>query len=901
MRLSFIYPAALTLLVLLPLLWAIGLLVPRRLSPVRFWSSLTTRSLLLAALVGSLAGAQIVRNVDNLTTVFLLDASDSVSPSLRARGEVFIQNALQSMRQEDQAAVIVFGENALVERVPSPERALGRLESIPVVARTNIQEAIQLGMALFPADTQKRIVLLSDGGQNLGDARDAARLAAIRSIPSRYIDLSVANDGEVLLSELRAPTSARIGQQVELVATIESTFAEPARLRLFSGENLLAEQQVDLAIGQNQFSFAVNADSQGFQRFRVEVETARDSRAQNNQSEALVRVDGVPRVLIVEGTPGEGRNFADALGAAGVEASTVAPDAMPADLAGLSEYEAVALVNVPAPVLPVKALASLPAYVRDLGRGLVMIGGDRSYGLGGYSNTTLEEALPVYMDVRNREERPDLALMFIIDKSGSMDACHCSGPNRQNSQISRGGTPKVDIAKDAVVGAAKLLSERDTLGVVAFNSVADWVIKPAKGQTSDQIISALAPIAPDGGTNVRAGLQAAEQALNETDARIKHAILLTDGWSGGGDNLDIVERMRNNGITLSVVAAGSGSAEYLAQLATGGGGRYYPAATMEEVPQIFVQETITAVGNYIVEEPFTPAYAAPSPLLDGLTNGLPQLYGYNGTTPKETATVDLVGIDDAPILAHWQYGLGRSVAWTSDVQGKWAKDWVQWDAFPQFAAQLVGWTLPTDTSSSLDTAFTNQGAQTIIDVQVPGEQRDNLLLQARIVGGDGVTQEVELTQVAPGQYRAAVTNPVQGTYLVQVTGEQDGRVVAQETSGLVVPYSPEYRQGQGDPALLAALASATGGALLNDPAEAFAPLFTNVTRAQEIGLPLLVLALLLLPLDIALRRLMLRRSDFGGWRLAVVPRAAPTPPSDERLDRLRAAKDRAKRRNQGDE
>ncbi|MBC8162156.1 MAG: VWA domain-containing protein, partial [Roseiflexaceae bacterium] len=857
MRVSFIYPAALTLLVLLPLLWALAFALPRRLAASRFWSSLAVRSALLGVLVLSLAGAQVVRPVESLTTVFLLDASDSVSPSLRARAEAFIQAALQAMRPGDQAAVVIFGENALVERAPSPQLTLDQIASIPVVARTNIQDAIQLGLALFPADAQKRIVLLSDGGQNTGDALSAAYMAQTRAIPISYVTLSARIDDDVLVSELRAPTAARIGQQVELIAHVESSFAEPARLRLFSGENLLADQQAELVIGRNEFRFTVEAERQGFERFRVEIASARDGRAQNNQAEALIRVAGEPRVLLVEGEPGEARNFADALQAAGISAATIAPPAVPADLAGLSEYESIALINVPASALPIETLASLPAYVRDLGRGLLMVGGDRSYGLGGYGDTPLEQALPVYMDVRNREERPDLALVFVIDKSGSMDSCHCSGPSRQNSQISRGGTPKLDIAKQAVAEAAAMLQPRDTLGVVTFNNVASWAVQVGQGQSQEQITSALAPISPTGGTNVRAGLQAAEQALTEADARIKHAILLTDGWSSGGDNLDIAERMRENGITLSVVAAGSGSAEYLAQIATAGGGRYYPAATIEEVPQIFVQETITAAGNYLIEEPFTPAFAAPSPLLEGLQSGLPQLYGYNGTTPKDTAAVDLIGLDDAPILAHWQFGLGRSVAWTSDLQGKWAKDWVRWAGFPQFAAQLVGWTLPNANAGSFDTAFVNQGGQTVVNVQVPEQQRENLALSARIVSGDGATQELPFAQVGPGEYRAAISNPVQGTYLIQVVGQRDGRVIVQETSGLVVPYSPEYRPGQSDPALLAELARVSGGAQLGDPAAAFAPLAGAVTSAQEISLPLLLVALLLLPFDIALRRVVL--------------------------------------------
>jgi Mg-chelatase subunit ChlD len=903
MRISFIFPYVLWLLLLLAPLWALALLTPRRGEPWRFWGSLLLRTSLIAALVLALAGAQLERGVDSITTVFLIDSSDSISPSARGQAEAFVQEALKTMRQDDRAAVVVFGENALVERAPSQERSLGQLTSAPTAARTNIQDAVQLGLALLPADTQKRLVLLSDGGENSGNAMAAERIASARGVPIDYVDLSAPTGGsEALIAGLDVPTNVHQGQEFELVATVESNIAQSARLRIFGDDQVLLEQAVQLNPGENRFSLKVDAQGQGFQRFRAQIEPQSDVRGQNNQAEAIVRIGGATRVLLIEGQPGESQNLKDALAAANVTADVVAAESAPADLTALGNYEAVVLVNVPVRALPVRLVASLPAYVRDLGKGLMMIGGDRSYGVGGYSKTPIEEALPVYMDVRNRQERPDLAIVFVIDKSGSMNACHCSGPNRQTSQPQQGGTPKIDIAKDAVIQASAILGERDTIGIVTFDEGAHWALPVTRGAKPDEVESAVAPVLPDGQTNVRVGLQAAEEALNATNAKIKHVILLTDGWSRGGDNLDLAQRMRDAGITISVVGAGGGSADYLKNLADTGGGRFYPTIDMEEVPQIFVQETITAVGNYLIEEPFTPKYAAPSAILEGLEAGLPPLYGYNGTTAKETATTVLAGVDDAPVLAQWQYGLGRAVAWTSDTKGKWAKDWVRWPEFPRFAAQMVQWLVPNASNSNLTTSIRTEGSQTVIDVQArdaSGTPQDGLDMHASLVGASGVTQEVALTQIAPGEYRASVASPLQGTYIVQIAGAKDGQVVGQETAGMVVPYSPEYRQGQSNPALLDGLAQASGGQHLSQPPEAFRPLANSVSRAQEIALPLLLLALLLLPIDIGVRRLMLRRSDFAGapgWVGGLTARPKPITTANPQMEDLRRAKARAAQR-----
>lgn len=904
MRLSFIFPAALALLLVLIPLWALALSVPRRLPPNRFWTSLIIRSVLIICLILAVAGVQMVQRVDHLTTVFVIDSSDSISPSARAQAEAFVQDALQAMRPEDQAAIVVFGENALVERVPSESQSFNRMHSVPRVARTDIESALQLGMAILPADTQKRLVLLSDGGENIGQALEVAQLSSSRDIPISYVDLSTPATSESMITSLDAPASVRQGQNVDLVVTIESSQDQQGQLRVFGDETMVFEQNVQLQTGPNRFSLQVEASEHGFQRYRAEIIPEIDDRAQNNQADVLVRVDGPPHILLIEGQRGEAEQFKIALESAEITADIVTPDTMPTDLTSLSNYEAVVLLNVPARDLPVQAMADLPVYVRELGRGLIMIGGDQSYGVGGYGRTPIEETLPVYMDVRDREERPDLAMLFIIDKSGSMDSCHCSGPNRQTAQFQRGGVPKVDIAKDAVIQASAVLSEHDNVGVVTFDDNAHWALPIQRGPTADVVQSALAPVAPEGATNILAGLQSAEESLLNTDARIKHAILLTDGWSGDGDNLAIAERMRNEGITLSVIAAGGGSAEYLESLANAGGGRFYPTEDMEEVPQIFVQETITAVGNYLLEEAFTPAYVGTSTIMEGLNDGLPQLYGYNGTTLKDTAGVVLSGVDEAPVLAKWQYGLGRSIAWTSDVKGRWAQDWVNWPAFPQFTAQMVGWVLPTDSETGVSAEFQTVGSQTIMDVNVQdpgGETRDGLTMQATIIGADGTTQQVPLTQVSPGQYRASIASPTQGSYLVQLVGEEDGRAVVQDTAGLVVPYSPEYRQGQSDPDLLEAIARTSGGTALSNPVEAFDHNLSGVSRAQDIAFPLLLFALILLPFDIGVRRLVLRRSDFTDTLNMFSGRKrspAEKNTNQNHFNHLRQAKQRALHRTQ---
>jgi hypothetical protein len=325
------------------------------------------------------------------------------------------------------------------------------------------------------------------------------------------------------------------------------------------------------------------------------------------------------------------------------------------------------------------------------------------------------------------------------------------------------------------------------------------------------------------------------------------------------------------------------------------------------LPDIFLRETIQTVGSYVIEEPFYPLPAGTTPILRGIDpTGLPALLGYNGTTPKATAKTPLLSPRGDPVLAQWQYGLGRAVAWTSDLKAQWASDWVAWAQFNQFAAQLVGWTLPDPSEESLRVAIDLDGADATFQVDATdeaGRPRDLLDTEVRLVGPDLDTKRLTLEQTAAGRYEGRTSVPKPGTYLVHaVQRDDEGDPVAQQTTGLVVPYSPEYRRTGGGEALLGELARATGGeAALADPAEAFAPMAEPVSRARPLWPALLLMAALLFPVDVAVRRLRLTGADWQrllDWARGRLPRRARRTERAEPavLGELFEARDRARGR-----
>ncbi len=903
MFLSFIYPHLLWFLLLAPLTVALALLGTRRPTVGRFWFGLALRVLLLTLIVFALAGLQIRRLTDTLTVVFVLDVSDSIPKEQQAYGESLIRQAVERMPAGDQAAVVVFGQDALVERIAAADPSLPRFTSMPLTARTDIASALQLGLALFPDEGGRRLVLLSDGRENVGQAIAQAELAAAHQIELSYIPLGgPQSDVEVLIESLDAPADVRQGQSLDLTVAVRSTAQVNASLRIFGDGQLIHTREVLLQEGVNRFQLPVGADRPGFRRFRAQIVPDVDTRLQNNEASAFTVVHGPPHVLLVEGSTGEGENLARALRAAEMGVTVILPSDLPVTLPELSSFDAVILVNVPAAALPSGEMELLQTYVRDLGHGLLMVGGVNSLGAGGYLRTSLEKALPVDMDVRDKEQSPNLAVALVIDKSGSMGRCHCNNPDAKPGEYDpiESGQTKVDIAKEAIMRAAAALGPQDHLGVVAFDDKAHWVVELGLLIDPLSLEQAIGGIPAHGQSNMRAGVEAAYQALQGVAARYKHIILLTDGWVREGELTGLAAQMRQQGITLSVVAAGEGTPHYLQELAEAGGGRHYLAVNVLEVPDFFLQETVKAVGRYIIEESFYPLPGMPGPILRDLDVAvLPLLHGYNGATPKGMARVLLSTPRGDPLLATWQYGLGKSVVWTSDLKDQWAGDWLIWDGFGRFAAQMVGWMLPAPQVEGLSAQAVWEQGQAVLRAQTAdqaGAPRNFLVISATVIGPDLEAHTVSLPQVGAGRYETRLDLDEPGAYLVRIEASDGGESLGQQTYGLVAPYSPEYAAaGSGvHYALLEALSGRAGGQAWPDLFAHDAPL---MARTRPVWQWLLLLTALLFPLDVAVRRVILGPGDVRrawAWLRARLSRPRRQATGARTLSPLFQARERAR-------
>ncbi|HVF91504.1 MAG TPA: VWA domain-containing protein [Blastocatellia bacterium] len=879
MKIELINPLALLLLLLIPASLYAARHSLATLSRGRRRASVAARVIVVLLVVLALAGLRIRTTTRDLALFFLVDVSASVASAEQERVIAYINSEIERAAPSDYVGVIAFGREASVELAPTRKEALGdyrlsEISSNPPKDYTDIASALRLAAALVPESAVGRLVLISDGNENLESAAGEAPLLQAQGIEVHTLSLQTAsgemNKGEVSVRDLSAPQMLAESEAFDLQVTVDSTRDTEATLRLFRNDSLVAERQVRLAAsGENVFVVPQRNEQKGFYSYRAEIEAVEaDSFAQNNSREAFTLVEGRPKTLYVYGDPQPSAAISRVLSEGSFAADLRPAAGVPTTLAGFQDYDLVIFDNVPATVLTTGQMKMVQAYVRDLGGGFVMIGGDKSFGPGGYYKTPVEETLPVSLDVRQKKHFPSLAIVLVIDRSGSMSG------------------EKIELALEAAYATVDYLSDRDSLGVVAFDSSASPAVALTHVEDKAAIRRQVRGIQVGGGTNMYPGLQMAYEWLLASDAQLKHVIVLSDGQSEGGDFAGIARAMRNADITLSTVAVGEDAdGAMMEMLAAGGGGRFYEATSPESLPRIFTREAFLASRDTIIEEPFVPRLVRPTQGTGGIDwSAAPPLGGYVGTAERDSlkspAITSLISHKDDPIYAVWQYGLGRASAFTSDAKGRWATGWMNWPGFGQFWTQALRDTLRREGANDLDPRVeidAGRGRVTVEAVAPDGSFKNNLRLRAHVIAPDLSATDLPLDQTAAGRYEGSFPAVMRGAYLVSVS-EEGGQ--AAPTTGSVNSYSPEFAITGEDKDLLSRLSEATGGRVVpglsgglraGDDAEAAAGagLFERKatrTEPREIWEALLLAALLLLPVDVGIRRLNITREQVDGAR-----------------------------------
>ncbi len=799
------------------------------------------RNAVLVLLILAMSGINIRWLVDTTTTIFVVDASDSMREH-RTTAEQFVREALEHRGSKDHAGVVAFGDNSLIESFVSEHPVFNKLDTEPGGILTDIEGALTTSLSLLPQDSKKRIVLVTDGEENEGNS---SRLAS--SIAGQDIDLKVYRmprepGKEAAVDGITLPKRLRVGEEFSIVIVIESTVQTGAKLTLISGRDKTAEERVVLQKGSNRFVFRDTAVTGGFKSYKVLMEPDTDTETRNNEASAFTNIIDRPRVLVVEDSKGEADEIVSMLQAAGMSYSQVNAQSAPGSLEALSGYKSVITCNVSAENLGDGFLNALDSYVRDMGGGFIATGGENSFALGGYYKTPLEKVLPVQMELKGKKEIPDMSIVLIIDKSGSMTE-------------GSGGIMKLDLAKEAAARTLDSLRPKDQIGVLTFDDTNYWVVPTRKADDAEGIRDDIGTIRPGGGTSIIPALQEGYDSIKKTNTKIKHIILLTDGQAERAGYMELVQKLKKDNITVSTVAVGKGSdVQLLEEIAKGADGRFYYTDEFSNLPRIFAKETFMAARAYLNNREFVPAITDTHPTLAGAAEeGLPSLLGYVAATPKSTSRVILASDREDPILTVWQYGLGKTAAWTSDINGKWSRNYIGWENNLMLWQNLINWTIEKYREDDITIEAETKGGKGVITLSNKVDKAE-YATKATVVAPNLESREVILYPTAPGQYRGEFDLTETGSYIIKALQQMSGETVNAASTGVSVQYSPEYRI-QPDAGYIDRLVKEIGGTYISAPEEVYKGKLKDIFGAVDLTPALLITALILFMLDIAARRL----------------------------------------------
>lgn len=900
-------------LLLIPLLgaWAIWL-ARSSLSDLGTTSrriALAIRLIVIALLAGAIAQPQWRREAKDIAVIAIVDQSESIPVDLKAKIEDYLKANSQYAKPNNLLGQITVARDAYVQALPGRPGDRPDSQNIGATDGTNIAEALNLALAVAPENAATRVLIISDFNETQGQSLSAAQAARAAGVPVDVRPIKYRYKREAMMERLVAPATGRLGENVNLRVVINSTVESTGRLDLsvngrpidLDPDSPSTGAAITLKEGSNAIPIPLTLSASGAQKFEAVFtpdDRGDDTLIQNNRQTAVSFVTGQGKVLIITASESESADLVRAMNLAKIETEVRLPSEAPKDGVEIAPYDAVVMVNVPAWEFSQAQQEMFRGYVHDLGGGLVMIGGDNGFGAGGWIDSPTAEALPVKLEIPDKRKMPKGALALIVH------SCEMPQGNFWGKQV--------------CLAAVDALSPRDMAGVVEFGGLTGkeyWLHDLQDLGNKASIKRAINSLTFGDAPSFQGFMQVAIGPLEKAQAGQKMAIIISDG-DPSPPAQSLIKRYMDAKIIISTVCVfpHRGGVNVMEDMAKATGGNHYNVTSDEalaQLPRIFMKEAQRVKRNLIWEgNPVTPRIASGgTEAMRGIT-AIPPVSGYIVTTPREDRLCQVVlsvktsDEDVDPLLAQGQYGLGKSIAFTSDAYAKWANSWLGWAQYKQFWEQHLRWVMRPSTSAELRVTTEDQGERTRIVVEAfePGGDPFNFLRwRGALIGPQGKSESLNLRQFAPGQYEAFVDSSQSGTYMMSFRYDAPPDEAGKSREGSIQaaitrPYADEYRQLQDNSALAQQVASLTGGRVVNeDPA--LADLWSNEklvmpVATRPIWLTVAIAAITLFLMDVAVRRVRIDFLAIGAFmrRGASKSRSA----GSKQLGSLRDARDRAK-------
>ncbi len=822
------------LLLLLPLGWAVW---EWRVSSRRL--ALALKAGVFALIVLAIAQPSLQVYEGKVAVAMLADTSASVSPDDLRRESVYADR-LERARGRHWTRVIPFGRStrdaALTER-PKDGWQL-RYSSGEAGRATDLEAAIRDGAASLPSGMVPRLLLVSDGNENLGSAARAIWQAQQLNIPVDTMSLTGRPRPGLMIESVSFPGQVFSGERFPVDVTLESPAAAQASVELSAEGKPIGSNQVQLADGENHLRLQATVNSAGAIALAGKISSKSLGEARFEDAVTLRK----PRALLISHDPQESETHLQRVLEANQFEIERSPEGVPAQLDG---YQLIIVNNWNAESIPADRKAALEDYVKK-GGGIAWIAGEHNVynDKKGQEEDALERTLPAKLAPPRSPE--GTAVVLIIDKSSSMEG------------------RKIELARLAAIGVVENLRDIDTVGVLIFDNSFQWAVTLRKADDRASIKRLISGITPDGGTQIAPALGEAYQKILPSNAVYKHIVLLTDGISEEGDSMTLTKEAVQNHVTISTVGLGQDvNRAFLEKVASSAEGKSYFLNEPEGLEQILLRDVQEHTGVTAVEKNIHPAVVKQAEILDGVgIESAPALHGYVRYQARPASDTILAADREDPLLVRWQYGLGRAAVFTSDAKNRWAANWVTWPGFDKLWANIFRDLLPHAPQSETVADFDRASNELVVDYRLSRNVEDPAAIpDIFVLGPSGFQVALKVTKVASGHYRGKVQiGQAQGLFRV--------RPVADSRAFPEVGFyrqEDEMQEFGSNEALLKQIASATGGKFNPTPKQVFDAGGRSIETTMQLWPGLLALAILL-----NLTELIVRKwkgvLDALGWR-----------------------------------
>ncbi len=810
---------------------------------VRKLIPLLLRLLVVASLIcaASIPFISTTSFLDSPHRVFLLDISKSMND--RAL-EDCIQKALR-ISKDVKMKVYPFDARLMesFDVTPGKEKellkTLGKKRSESL---TNYEETFQMLSSYLQSED---VLFCSDGRETagaVGGVFSELKRKSIRVHPF-FPDNRLLQPDEVLITSFTGPLLIQHGQAAQFSASLRNPTKEAFSGTIGFAVNGASKYQKQITVEPGR-ELTI---SEYFRELPVGLHKITFSVAGEDERSRWIEVKERPRLLLIHGRANEANLTENLLKTLGYERESlvIGKNSLPDSL---DNYSGIILNNVAEKQLTKEFQRKLKAHV-EKGSGLLILGGDASFGLGGYKGSVLEEISPLEsVPPRSKVQKLPSAVALVIDKSGSMQV-----------------EGRMMAARLAALNTINGLSDEDYIVIVGFDHAPLVVMDLQKVSVAKQQAEMrLRNLDADGGTNLLPALSRARYRLSGVSAGKKHIIILTDGIfpNTGNEFANEINTIKREGITMSTIALGlDADVPFMKLLAQQGGGQFYQVMNASTLPRIFLDDIKVVIGEDTMREQSDfPVLPGPAGIISSSIHHFPFLKGFVETKAKDRAQVELIsrkGNEVFPIFASWIFGTGRVYAFASDLVGRWSSSWLRWPQIGNFwddiFKKLKGTQDSTTDDIKFDIRYHVQGSRIFFELFIYEKELGQIRSGAAELRSKNSEKKQSFTfeRKEAGRFEGSLPIDQAGDYILSTIFD----TTPLPPLGISVSASElgEIR-GQGvDITFLNRLARTTGG-VVNPSAEDLSTRESKeIVIPKTYSLPFVILTLILLLVEVILR------------------------------------------------